>query len=68
MTIPAGAEESFARDVLKQLAERSAECQDFSEVVRGEVGACTGRIWAFPGDLNDTNDLPSSRIGALIIL
>jgi hypothetical protein len=39
MTTPAGAERSFARDVVEQFAERLAERQDFSEVVRGEVGA-----------------------------
>jgi hypothetical protein len=58
MTIPAGAERSFAGDVVEQLAERLAERHAFSEIDRTEVAASAGRICALAADLNDTNDLP----------
>src|SRR5260370_7187074 len=57
MSIPAGAEGSLARDMMEQLAERLAERQDFSEVLRREVRAGVGRSCAFPADLNYPNDL-----------
>jgi len=50
-------EESFVRDVLKQLAERLAKRKDLSEVVSSEVRACAGSGCALAADLNDSNDL-----------
>src|SRR6266850_2373304 len=52
-----GLEGSFTRDVVEQLAERLAERQNFSEVLRGEVGARAGRTCTLPADLNDANDV-----------
>src|SRR5437879_9562361 len=57
MTISAGSEGSFTRNVVEQLAERLAERQNFSEVLRGEVGACARGTHALPADLNDANDV-----------
>src|SRR5260370_880223 len=63
MTNPAGAEGSFAGDVMKQFAERLAEREDFTEVVGVEVEARTCRIGAFAADLNDANDLAIEQNG-----
>ena len=68
MTIPAGAERSFAGDVVEQLAERLAERHDFSEVVRAEVAASAGRICALAADLNGANDLPPQEDFELFVL
>src|SRR5260370_12603893 len=57
MTSPARAEGSFAGDMVKQLSERVAERQDFSEIRGREVRASVGRSRAFPADLNYPNDL-----------
>ena len=50
-------EDSFAGDVLEQLAERLAKRKDLSEVVSSEVRACAGSGYALAADLNDSNDL-----------
>src|SRR5216684_7016994 len=68
MTIPAGAERSFAGDVVEQLAERLAERHAFSEVVRTEVAASAGRICALAADLNGANDLPPQEDFELFVL
>src|SRR5712691_13017566 len=52
-----GTEGSFACDVVQQLAERLAERQDFSKVVRGKIGARAGGTCALAADLNDADDL-----------
>src|SRR6267143_1414460 len=63
MTIPAGTNGSFARDVMEQFAERLAQRQDLSEVGGVEVEARAGRIGALAADLNDADDFAIEENG-----
>src|SRR5579871_6200494 len=46
---------SIFGDVLQQFSERLAQCENFSEIGGGKIGAGASSVWSFAADLNYTD-------------